>query len=296
MNILIIGNPIAGGGKGERNILRLQSILEKRGHGVTSYLTRFAGDGRNRISRVTPEVDRIVIVGGDGTVNEIISGIPRGFSTPILQMPMGNANLLGKDLQLPGRAVAVAELLEKGRVVMADVAQMNGKTFIMVAGAGFDARVTQEMKKTRQGRVSNFSYIMPIFRALKHPFHSRFEVVVDGAWHARGDMVLVCNVRNFAGLCDIAFDAGVNTGQLDVVVFPDVHPLSLFKYGVFSKFSRVTRLKGVKYLKGKTVEMDSTTPIPIELDGDFNGWHHHVSIRLKPERIPLVVPPAAGLG
>ncbi len=290
MNILIIGNPISSGGDGEGRVRSLESILKKRGHVVESHLTQCAGDGKNRISQVSPDVDSVVIVGGDGTVNEIINGIPDGFSIPILQMPTGNANLLGKDLQLPHRALEVADILEKGRVVMADVAQMNGKSFIMVAGAGFDARVTEEVKKIRQGRVSNLSYVMPIFRALKRPSHSRFEVVVDGTERARGAMVLVCNVRNFGGICEIAFDAGVNTGQLDIVVFPAVHLFSLLKYGLFSTFSRVTRLKGVKYLKGKTVEIDSISPIPVELDGDFNGWHHHVSIGLKPERVPLMVP------
>jgi YegS/Rv2252/BmrU family lipid kinase len=290
MNILIIGNPIASGGDGEKRIHELQCILENRGHMVEPCLTQCAGDGKNRISQVTSAVDRVVIVGGDGTVNEIINGLPEGFSTPILQVPTGNANLLGHDLNLPQTAIKVADILEKGRVVMADVAKMNTTSFIMVAGAGFDARVTEEVKKIRQGKVSNLSYVLPIFRALKNPAHSQFDVVVDGTKRARGAMVLVCNVRNFGGICEIAFDAGVDTGQLDIVVFPSINLFSSLKYGIFSKFSRVTRLKGVKYLKGKTVEIDSKTPIPVELDGDFNGWHSHVTIQLKPGCVPLLVP------
>ncbi|SMC90239.1 lipid kinase, YegS/Rv2252/BmrU family [Desulfocicer vacuolatum DSM 3385] len=290
MNILIIGNPIASGGDGEKKICELQSILENRGHTVEPYLTQYAGDGKERISQVTSEVDRVVIVGGDGTVNEIINGIPQGFSIPIIQMPMGNANLLAHDLDLPESAVKVADILEKGRVVMADVAKMNNDSFIMVAGAGFDARVTEEVKKIRRGRVSNLSYIMPIFRALINPAHSRFDVVVDGAKCTRGAMVLVCNVRNYGGICDIAFDAGVDTRVLDIIVFPHMNLLSLLRYGVYAKFSRVTRLRGVKYFKGKIVDIDSVTPIPVELDGDFKGWHSHVSIQLESGCVPLLIP------
>ena len=289
MNILIIGNPIASGGDGEKRIRELQCILENRGHVVESYLTQCAGDGKKRISRVTSAVDRVVIVGGDGTVNEIINGLPAGFSTPILQLPTGNANLLAHDLHFPQGAIKVADILEKGRVVMADVATMNTTAFIMVAGAGFDARVTEEVKKIRQGRLSNLTYVLPIFRALRNPAHCLFDVVVDGTKRARGAMVLVCNVRNFGGICEIAFDAGVDTGQLDIVVLPRINLLSLLKYGLFSKFSRVTRLKGVTYLKGKTVDIDSKTPIPVELDGDFNGWHSHVTIKIKPGCVPLLV-------
>ena len=290
MNIFIIGNPIASGGDGEKRIRVLQAILEKRGHHVNSYLTRFTGDGKDRIARVGSETDRIVVVGGDGTVNEIINGIPGGFIIPIVQMPTGNANLLAKDLELPENATQVADVLENGRTVMADVARMNGSDFIMVAGIGFDARVTEEMKKIRQGRVSNLSYVMPILRALRRPNHALFDVKVDGVKCARGAMVLVCNVRNFGGICEIAFEAAVDSRELDIVVFPVMNFFSLLKYFLFSKFSQITRLKGVRYLKGKHIEVDSIKPIPVELDGDFNGWHSNVSIQLKPGKVPLMVP------
>lgn len=290
MKILIIGNPIASGGDGEKRIRELQSILESRGHVVEPYLTQFAGDGKNRMSQVSADIDRVVVVGGDGTVNEIINGIPDGFSTPILQMPTGNANILAQDLNLPEKALEVADVLEKGRVVMADVAEMNGERFIMIAGAGFDARVTEEVKKVRTGKVSNLSYVVPILRSLKNHSQSMFDVVVDGTKRARGAIVLVCNVRNYAGLCEIAFDAGVDTGQLDVVVFPRDNLLSFLKYLACAKLSRVTRLAGVTYLKGRSVEISSDKSIPVELDGDFNGRHSGVTIKLKPACVPLMVP------
>ncbi len=290
MNIFIIGNPIASGGDGEKKIHALQTLLEKRGHHVTSHLTRFAGDGKDRIARVDPEIDRIVIVGGDGTVNEIINGIPEGFTIPVVQMPTGNANLLAKDLGLPKNVMQVVDILEKGRTVMADVARMNCSDFIMVAGVGFDARVTEEMKKIRRGRVSNLTYVLPIIRALRRPDHGFFNVKVDGVKCARGAMVLVCNVRNFGGICEIAFDAAVDSRQLDIVIFPVMDLFSLLTYLLFSKFSRITRLRGVRYLKGKKIEIDSSRPIPVELDGDFNGWHSHVSIQIKSGKVPLMIP------
>jgi len=290
MNIFIIGNPIASGGDGERRIAVLQTLLEKRGHHVISHVTRFAGDGKEHISTLGSEIDRIVIVGGDGTVNEIINGIPGEFTIPIVQMPTGNANLLAKDLGLPENPLQVADVLENGRTLMADVAQMNGSDFIMVAGAGFDARVTEEMKKVRRGRVGNLTYVLPILRALRRPDHGLFDVKVDGVKCARGAMVLVCNVRNFGGMCEIAFDAAVDSRQLDIVVFPVMNLFSLLKYFLFSKFSRITRLRGVRYLKGKKIEIDSITPIPVELDGDFNGWHSHVSIQMKSGKVPLMTP------
>ena len=290
MNVLIVGNPIASGGSAEERIRRLTEILERRGHRVESYLTRFAGDGRAFVSTIGPGVDRVVIVGGDGTFNEILNGIPDDFSVPLLQLPTGNANLLGRDLSLPQTARGAANLLENGRVIRADVAVMNGIKFIMVAGAGFDARATEELKKVRKGKVSNFSYVLPLFRALRKRSGEPFSVVVDGKAPVTGAAVLVCNTRTYGGICEIAFDAGIDTRRLDIVVLPEEGLWPLIKVFAAAKFSRVTRIRGVQYLQGNRIEISSHTPIPMQVDGDFAGRYPQVVITLRPGCLSLVIP------
>ncbi len=290
MNILIIGNPIASGGNAGKKILKLKEVLEKRGHVAEAYLTKFAGDGKERVSHIGDDVERVVIVGGDGTVNEIINGIPLGFSIPILQIPTGNANLLAQDLKLPEKIDQVVDLLENGKVIMADLAEMNGTRFIMVAGAGLDARVTEELKKKRTGRVSNLSYLGPILKTLGQHSQSEFNVEVDNGAIVKGSVVLVCNLRNYAGVCEIAHDADICSRQLDIVVLPKDNFISFLKYISFAKFSRITRLKGVTYLKGKRVKITSESQIPVQLDGDYNDRYSQVDIEMLPEQVPLIVP------
>lgn len=290
MKILIIGNPIASGGDAGKRISALKDALEKKGHSAEAYLTKFAGDGKERVSKVEDDVDRIVIVGGDGTVNEVINGIPEGFKTPLLQLPTGNANLLARDLKLPKTINKVVSLLENGTVIMADVAQMNGTRFIMVAGVGLDARVTEALKRKRTGRVNNFSYLGPILEALGQHSKSEFCVEVDGAAPVKGAAVLVCNIRNYAGICDIAYDADIASRVLDIVVLPKDNLFSFLKYLLFARFSKITRLKNIKYLKGKKIKITSDIQIPIELDGDFNDRHAEVTIELLQEQVPLIVP------
>ena len=291
MNVLIIGNPIASGGNSGQRMAALKNILESRGHQVHTYMTRFAGDGRNVIAGFSENMDRIVVVGGDGTFNEIINGLPDQSRAPILHFPTGNANLLGKDLALPRKASKVADLLENGKIIMADVGVMNGEKFIMVSGMGFDARVTEEVKKIRKGKVSNLTYVAPFFRALLNPSDAVYRVCVDdGTTVATGKAVIVANVRNYAGICEIAYQAGVDTGVLDIVVLPEDSLLSIARYLAWAKFGRIDRLNNVTYLKGRKVHIQSESPIPVELDGDFFGRHDTVEIRLLPAAVPLVAP------
>lgn len=288
MRILIIGNPIASGGNALNRMDRLENILKHRGHSVMTYMTKYAGDGKENIGRISQGIDRIVIVGGDGTVNEIVNGLPKGFSIPLCQWPTGNANLLKKELCLPDKPLYIADLVENGRVIMADLAVMNGEKFIMLAGTGFDARVTEELKKVRTKKVNNFSYILPILRALRAHSQSRVTVCVDDQEPVTGAVALVCNVKNYAGICEIAFDAGLETGCLDIVVFPKDTFFSLAKYLILSMVRKTNRLKGVSYLKGSHIRIRSDILIPVELDGDFNGRHREVVIELIKGVVPII--------
>lgn len=291
MKILIIANPIASGGDAGKRAGILADILKRRGHQAEAYLTRFAGDGKQRVSAIGQDAfDRIAVVGGDGTFNEIISGLPENLSIPLVQLPTGNANLLAKDLRLPKSPAGTADLIENGRVIMADVAAMNGIKFIMIAGAGFDAKVTERLKAVRTGRVSNLSYAMPVLRTLRSDPRVMFHVKVDGRCQAKGEIVLVCNVRSYGGICEMAFDAGLDSGCLDIVVLPKESAFSIARYFFMARFSRITRLKGVTYLKGRQVTITSDTPVPMQVDGDFAGRFPEVQISLKPNCLPILAP------
>lgn len=292
MKVLLIGNPISSGGHAGKRMEDLGRILNERGHQVTIHLTRYAGDGREHIQELSQGMDRTVVVGGDGTLNEIINGLSMTPSCPVLHFPTGNANLLAQDLKLPQKTSAVADLVENGKIVMADVGVMNTHRFVMVCGMGFDARVTEELKKVRTGKVSNLSYVKPFLKAVKNPSPHPMRVVIDeGEIQVQGAAVLVANVRNYGGICEMAYGAGVCTGELDVVVFPRENLMSLLTYLLTAKFGKITRIKGVTYVKAKkNIRVKSDVPIPVELDGDFFDRHNEVLIENQPGTLPLIAP------
>ena len=289
MKILIIGNPVSGKGTSKKKINKLADVLNKQKHEVSVYLTKFAGDGKNYISEIAHDFERLVIVGGDGTVNEIINGIPDNFSIPIMLFPTGNANLLGRDLQLPKSINSIVEILIKGNMVQADYGLLNESKFLMLAGAGFDAVVTEEVKKIRKTTISNLSYIFPIFRAIHSFSNNELSVTIDGKNVGKSPTVIVSNVRNYAGLFKLAYKAGITTGKLDVIMLPKISLFALIKYAVVIKLSKVTNLKGVKYIQGSDIKINSSIPIPVELDGDFKDRFSEVNIRIIPKSLPLII-------
>ncbi len=287
MHFLIVGNPIASSGHVSQKLFDLERLLLNRGHHVQTCLTRFAGHAGLVSTAIGSEIDRLIVVGGDGTFNEIIGGMLKGRCVPLLQLPSGNANLLAKDLSLPRTVEGAARLAESGNIVMADIGFMNGNPFAMVAGIGFDARVTAALKKRRKGRVNNLSYAIPVLNAFMAK-SQKFKVQLDQEGTSSGAMVLICNIRTYAGFCTLAYDADICSGMLDVLVLPDASALYLARCFVSAVKSRITRVPGVVYRKAQNLVITSEESIPIQLDGDFAGWHSKVVIRMEPARIPII--------
>ena len=132
MSWLVIGNPIAGGGRGERGIAALERALRARGLAVETFLTRNGGDARRRAGELAPDVQGIAVVGGDGTINEVLNGLADPSRLLLAQLPLGTANILAHELRLPRSAAGVAEAIRRGRVQRMDMG--------VIAGAGEEGR------------------------------------------------------------------------------------------------------------------------------------------------------------
>jgi len=130
---------------------------------------------------------------------------------------------------------------------------------------------------------------LPVLRALRGRPEPQLAVSVDGKRPVSGAAVLVCNVRTYGGICEIAFDADVASGRLDIVVLPAEGFWPLTQVFLAARFSRVTRVRGVRYLKGRRVEISGPDSIPVQLDGDFVGRYPGVDIVLHPGAQPILV-------
>ena len=101
MRVLIIGNPIAGTGRTERLVHEFGGLLARRGHDVEICLTARAGEAGKRARSISSNLGRLVVAGGDGTVNEVLNGLADPSRVPLLLLPTGTANQLALTLQLP---------------------------------------------------------------------------------------------------------------------------------------------------------------------------------------------------
>ena len=302
--VVIIHNPIAGSGKASHLARELESSLEARDIPARLEPTRKAGDG-TRIAAEWEEKCRVLfVVGGDGTVREVIQGLQR-FQTPLATLPAGTSNVLAMELNLPREPEKAARLAQEGALTHLDVMELHRKgadplRSLLFAGAGFDAdvvhRVARRRKKTLEakgkGNITKLSYLVPAIQAWFRIPEPSLRVVLDGSPLEGGPWgwVLVTNIASFGGLFHLGPGIHPGDGILDVLALPAGTPAQILRYGLAGFFRVLPRVKGLRRAKAKRqVRIEGKGGIPVQVDGDEGGFTPLTVKRLK-FRVPFLVP------
>ncbi len=290
MRILVIANPRAGKGNTERQVDRLAHYLRQRGHHVEVFLSRRPGDPARRAAMVQgDEFDRIVVGGGDGTVNAVINGLSDPSRIPLLHLATGTANILAKDLGLPVKPELLVPVIEDGVIVRADMGLLGDHRFLLVASAGFDAMVTERLTAARGKTLGYRGYVLPILKAMGQYRPPNLEVEVDGRHRLTGAMVMVLNSRHYGGIFVFDDEARLDSGSFQVCVFPRGSVTALVRYALSGLIRLAAKLPEVKRCSGGRVTINCSESCPVEVDGEYAGTTP-VVIKLCPSAIPLLAP------
>jgi len=289
MRVLVIGSPIAGTGQAERRIREFVRGLKRRGHDVETFMTGAPGQAREKAREVTDDIDRLVIAGGDGTVNEVLNGLPDPARAPLLHLPAGTANQLARTLGLPSDPSKLAHILESGPIRRIDMGLAGDHRFLLVAGAGFDAWVTEEVKRHRKGSLGYSGYISPILKAVTAYRPTKMDVVLDGHQRFPACNVVVLKVRRYGGLMIFAEDARLDSGFFHVCIFPEGSIGWLCLYAIGGLVGMAEKIPGLIRKTAHRVQIQSDGPVPVEIDGDYFGMTP-VDLHLRPSVVPVVTP------
>ncbi|MEW6113603.1 MAG: diacylglycerol kinase family protein [Thermodesulfobacteriota bacterium] len=289
MRILVIGSPIAGTGQAERRVDGFVRALKRKGHDVEAFLTTAPGQARQKARDLTDGIDRLVVAGGDGTINEVLNGLPDPSKVPLLHLPAGTANQLARTLGLPSDPSKLVRILESGPIRRIDMGLAGEHRFLLVAGAGFDAWVTEEIKRHRQGSLGYSGYVSPILKTITAYRPTKMDVVLDGHERIPACNVVVLKVRRYGGLLVFADDARLDSGFFHVCIFPEGSIGWLCLYAVGGLVGKAGKIPGIIRKTAQRVQIQSDKPVPVEIDGDYFGMTP-VDLHIRPSVVPVVTP------
>jgi diacylglycerol kinase (ATP) len=285
---LVIVNPIAGRGAGKRHLGDIERGLRRRGLSTQVAVTSQRGDARQAAADLAGDHDLVVVIGGDGTLNEVINGLEA--DPPVALYPLGTGNVLAKELRLPRKIARFCEMVERGRDRALDLSVAEGRRFISMAGAGFDAEVTATLAAARRGAIRMGRYVGPILRCLADYRFPRIAVSLDGGEpvEARG-FVLVSNVRAYGGPFVIAADAVCDDGLLDVCVLRRGTRRHYVRAMVGFLLRCQRTLSGARYFRGRSIRLTSEERVRYQVDGDAAGFLP-ATFELLERKLRFIVP------
>lgn len=284
---VIIGNPNAGRNRDKNRLKRLAELLRSGGLEVEVWPTERP---EHATELATLAGSRLVIAaGGDGTVNEVVNGLEADATLGIL--PLGTANVMARELGLPLGAEAACKRILAGKERRIDVGvatdqEGTDRRFTCMAGLGFDAHVVNEVTPGLKRYLKMLAFPLAALKVYLEgdlpPLH-----ILSGDDKYVTQFAIVANGQYYGGNFQVAEDAALSTGRLEVVLVDRV--------GRLLRADILTRILAKKPLDRSmrsfaAGELRATSPgaqVPVQIDGEVWG-HLPMSFRIEPGVLKVI--------
>ncbi len=300
MKTLLIVNPAAGHGRGEKCFRRLEPFLRERITGLEVRVSEYPGHAVDIGRRAAAEgFGCLLCLGGDGTPFEVINGLyteGRPESIPeIGVIPAGTGNSFSRDFGIVNADQAVAGILS-GRRHDVDLVEFHyedggrpvRRYSLNIIGAGLIADILK-LTNERLKFLGSAGYSLAVLMRLAKGMNNRIEIAADGRRFTVPDSALVISNSKFTGgRMKIAPGADVADGKADLVLFNQVNRreiISIFR-GVFSG-SHAGHPK-VDILRGAEISVDGAPPLLLMADGELLG-HTPLRAKVHPKELTVLL-------
>lgn len=305
---LVLINPNAGNRKGQKDWPKIKKLLIGQGFVFETVFTKSRMHAIKLTSdKIQEGYRKIIVIGGDGTLNEVTNGIflqEACVSSDVIVgfIPVGTGNDWGRTYSLPGKYADAIGIIKKGYLYWQDAGKVSYhndkgehlRYFINVSGMGYDALVARKTNRMKdKGRGSPLLYLYNIFAGLFQYKYTSYNIEVDGKEMFNG-RVLSMNVGickyNGGGLKQLP-NAIPDDGLLDVTVIKATSKLNIFKHIGKLYDGTFIKLRFVETYRGKTCRIVSKPvgTVFMEADGESLG-HTPLNFSVIQQALSLIIP------
>lgn len=241
------------------------------------------------IRRYEGKVDRVLIGGGDGTLNAAIEGLV-DTGLPLGILPLGTANDLARTLGIPKALPDACKVILGDRLQAIDLGWVNGQYFFNVASLGLSVKITQQLNRDLKRRWGILAYGITALKVLfrSRPFTAHIRVGDD--WHRiKTVQIAVGNGRYYGGGMTVAADAAINDQRLDLYSLEIDHWWQMLALLPAMRSGTHASWNWVHGMHGQEFEIRTTRPLPINTDGEITTSTPAV-FRVIPKALSVFVP------
>lgn len=291
-HMLLIINPKSGTGSIRGHLLDIVDIFVKAGYDLTIYVSQHRGDAREKTRQVGKFYDIIVCSGGDGTLDEVISGMmDGGEKCPIGYIPSGSTNDYADSLKLPKNMKTAAARITQENEFPCDVGRFNGDYFVYVAAFGLFTDVSYETPQDMKNMLGHMAYILKGVEKLTAIRSYDLKVVIDNE-EIRGDFIygMITNSTSVGGFKNITGrNVKLDDGLFEVTLIRMPKNVIELQAILTALLTAKPDEKYMYQIRASHIEIISETALPWTLDGEYGGEHDYVEIHNDKQAMTLLI-------
>lgn len=302
-------NPHSRSGRGLSIWKKIEKELKRRNISYRHYFTRKHGDAEKFADKLTSRRKNItiVVVGGDGTVNEAINGIHDLSAVTLGYIPAGSSNDLARDVGIPKDAgEALKIILNPTHIASMDIGEityLDGDTakkrkFAVSCGIGFDAAVCHEalnssMKNVlNQLRLGKLTYLGIALKQLVRAPKAECKIFFDACSPITLPRFLFVTSmihRYEGGGFKFCPDANYSDGMINTCAVGNLSKLKIPFILPAGFTGKHLRYRGISSYQSRSMRLVSTTRLPVHCDGESCGYHWEVLVTCRKKQLHMIV-------
>jgi len=283
MKIRFIINPVAG----KKNYKYIDKYIKKHISNCEIYYTKKTGDIKIISNNAVKEkINIVVVVGGDGSVNESLSSL-KNTNTALAIVPTGSGNGIAYHIGMKKNIKKAIKQLKKYNVTQIDTCLINSKSFINIAGVGFDAHIANLF--LNQKNRGFFKYVKLIFQQLNYKAKSYYLKYNNEEKKIEAFLISFANASQYGNNVKISPMADIKDGLFEMVI---VHKFPKWKIPILIVklfLGKINTFKHVETLKLNNVEINSDETL-IHTDGEPHIINKPINVKILTKSIKIIIP------
>lgn len=230
-NSLLVINPKSGKMQIHKELINIIDLLNKNDYNVDVKITQYKGHATKIIEEIENK-DLIICSGGDGTLNEVISGLVKSNKKiPIGYIPSGSTNDFASTIKIPNKVIDATKNIIEGTPYLIDVGQVNNDScFVYVASFGAFTSVSYNTPQEIKNIFGHLAYIFSGITALSEikPYYVKYEVNNE-KYEGEYLLGLILNTISVGGVLKFSNnDIKLNDGLFEVLFIKN--PKNIIEY------------------------------------------------------------------
>ncbi len=292
--MLFVYNPNAGKGLLRSKLADVLDIFVRAGYEITVYPTQCYRDGYKKIRKMEDEYDLVVCSGGDGTLDEVVTGMmKREHKIPIGYIPTGTTNDFASSLHISRDILQAADTAVNGKPFACDIGTFNNDIFVYVAAFGLFTDVSYQTDQNLKNMLGHAAYVLEGVKRLTNIPSYQIKITHDGEVIEGEFMIgMITNSKSVAGFRSIMGKQVLfDDGEFEVMLIKKPkNPLELQAI-ITALLIESFDTEYMYTFKAKKIKFEAEEEIPWTLDGEFGGQHETVKICNQKQALQIMVTP-----